>query len=105
MSEISDRLSSHGTDDMLVVNTVKDIFAEAGERARKIKEGTYDFSEEQDEKEEELDVPEELLETEEDKEKDEIDAKKNKLIDKIFNWVSLAVILAAAVLAVIAFVF
>ncbi len=99
MSKLTGKLSSSNVDDKLVVETVTAIFAEAGERARKIKEGTYDFSEDETEEDSLEDIPEELLETEEDKTLDEEQEKRNKKLDSIMNWLSLAVIVVAAGLA------
>jgi len=89
---------------MLVAETIKEIFSAAGERAKKIRNGTYDFSEDETEKDEITDIPEELLETEEDKARDEREAKAGKLYDKIFNWVALAAFLAVIVIFIINFV-
>ena len=86
-----------------MLETVTEIFSAAGERARKIKEGTYDFSEDEKEEDGLLDVPEELCETEEDKALDVKEQKNAKLIDKIFNWIYLAVFLGVAVFAVVYF--
>ena len=47
MNRISKKLSVTGAENELVVETVKEIFTEAGERARQIKAGTFDFSEEE----------------------------------------------------------
>lgn len=99
MSKLSAKLSATGTDDKLVVDTVAAIFTEAGERAAKIKDGTYDFSKDDEEQELVEDVPEELLETETDRALDEADEKKNKRFDSIMNWVSLAIIVVAVGLA------
>ena len=106
MARLSDKLSGAGADDPLVIETLKDIFSKAGERARKIKEGTYDFSEDEEEKEAEqlLDIPDELMETEEDKALDEKDAKAAKSLDKILNWVYIAIFLFAIAFAIIRFI-
>ena len=104
MAKISGKLSESDTDDMLVAETIKEIFSAAGERAKKIRNGTYDFSEDEAENDEITDVPEELLETEEDKARDEREAKAAKLFDKIFNWVALAAFAATIVIFIINFV-
>ena len=103
MARVSEKLSASGIEDPLVLETVKEIFSAAGERARKIKEGTYDFSEDEKDDEGPLDVPEELCETEEDKALDEKEKKNAKLIDKIFNWIYLAVFVGALAFAVVYF--
>ena len=104
MAKISGKLSESDTDDMLVAETIKEIFSAAGERAQKIRNGTYDFSEDEAENDEITDVPEELLETEEDKARDEREAKAAKLFDKIFNWVALAAFAVTIVIFIINFV-
>ena len=101
MAKISDNLSKSGSDDELVLNTVKDIFSAAGERAKKIKEGTYDFSEDENTEESILDIPEDLLETEADKALDEKDAKREKMYDKILNWIYLVIFVAAVALSAV----
>lgn len=104
MDKIGAKLADNNTDDETVLYAVNEIFSEAGERAEKIKNGTYDFSE--DEKNEEGDdIPEELLESEEDKALDEKEAKANKLFDSIFNWVFAAAIVGVIAYFVIKFLF
>ena len=96
MNEITDRMSEANIDDPAIIATVAGIFDPSKERAEAILEGTYDFSldgESADDVPE--DVPEELLETEEDKELDRIEAEKSKKWDKILNWFSIGVIIAA----------
>ena len=104
MSSISKKLSATGAENELVIETVKEIFTEAGERARKIKEGTFDFSAEErasPSEEPEYEIPEELLETEEDREQDARDLEKAKRLDKIFNWIATGIIAVAAVLILV----
>ena len=101
MAKISRNLSDSDADDPLVLETVNEIFSAAGERARKIKDGTYDFSEDEEKEEGLLDVPEELRETEEDRALDEKDKKEEAFYNKIFNWVYFVVFLAAIILALI----
>ncbi len=104
MDKIGAKLTENDTDDTTVLRAVDEIFTEAGERAEKIKEGTYDFSEDEQSEESE-DVPEELLESEEDKALDAKEAKTNKKIDSIFNWVFAAVFVAALAYFIITFLF
>ena len=101
MHRLSKKLKAD-TDDKVTMEAVGDIFSKAGERAKKIKEGTYDFSEDEaDEDAEELvEIPEELQETEEDRALDEKEKAAEKKMDKILNiaWaVFLAIFGAAAV--------
>lgn len=94
LDNIGKKLSAANNDDRLVLSTLKEIMKEAGERAEKIKSGEYDFSEEEAEEEVE-EIPEELLESEEDRERDRVESERNKKLDKIMNWIYLAVVLAA----------
>jgi len=94
MDRIGKKMSLADPNDKLVLKTVEDIMTEASARAKKIQEGTYDFSaEEAEESKEEQEIPEELRETEEDKELDRKEAERNKKIDKIINWVSAILLL------------
>ena len=99
MSRISKKLAGTGAENELVVETVKEIFTEAGERARKIKEGTFDFSAEEEAASEdgEYEIPEDMLESEEDKALDALDAEKAKKLDKIFNWITVGIIAATVI--------
>ena len=80
MDKIGARLAENNTEDATVLRAVDEIFTDAGARAEKIKDGTYDFSEDENPEESE-DVPEELLESEEDRALDAKEAKANK------NWI------------------
>lgn len=102
MQKISEKLAATGAEDSIAVEAVTEIFTSAGDRAKRIKDGTYDFSEDEV-IEEEDDVPEELRETEEDRAEDEKDAEKAKKFDKILNIVSACVFTVAIILMVIYF--
>lgn len=105
MDSIGEKMAKNNVDDDLVIATVGELFIEAKERAKAIKDGTYDFSldevqsdeeqgsDEEQKPSEEFDIPDELRETEEDKELDAADEKKSAFFDKIFNWISLALII------------
>ena len=105
MDSIGEKMSRNNIDDELVIATVGELFINAKQRAKAIKAGTYDFSTEEQMTEqvapetaedgEEFDIPEELRESEEDKELDAAEAKKSAAYEKILNWVSLALIVAA----------
>ena len=73
--------------DSVTYSIVSGLMVDASERAKAIKDGSYDFDldlvEEDDGGLEE--IPEEMLETEEDKEKDVKDEEKMKRFDKIYN--------------------
>ena len=100
MQKISGKLSVSDPDDSVVLDTVNDIFSKAGDRAKRIKEGTYDFSEDEEEDVEGFDeIPEELKETEEDRARDEQDSITAKKLDKISNW-----LMAAATVLALGFI-
>ena len=91
------------------------LFIDAKKRAKASEAGEYDFSredadgatdteiseeteadaEECGEESEEFDIPEELRETEEDRELDAKEKKQGAFYDKIFNWISIGIIVAA----------
>ena len=97
IEKIGKNIQAANNDDALILKTVSDIIDGATERGEMIKNGVYDFeNDECESEEEEIDeVPEELLETEEDKELDKLEAKKNEKIDKVLNWITLGVFIAA----------
>ena len=74
--------------DKLTFDTVNTIMESAAERAKRIKEGTYDFSlddEESDDDDGFDEIPEELLESEEDVALDKKDEENMKKFDKVYN--------------------
>lgn len=96
MDGLTARMSSSNVDDRVTVATVTEMLNECADRAQKIKEGTYDFSlDEQKENEGFEEVPEELRETEEDKLLDEKEAEANAKFDKVMNWMWIGVGIAA----------
>ena len=101
MNYIAETMANNPTDDMVAHNAVKVILIEAGARIKKLEDGTYVDSENEDEM---LDVPEELAETEEDRELDRQDEEKNKKLDTIFNWITIGIIGAAAIGIIIYFI-
>ena len=104
MQSLSKKLAASSNDDGLTIETVSDIFAKAGERAKAIKNGAYDFSEDESEEDEGFDdIPEELQESEEDIELDRKDAEAAKKIDKISNWITLGIMVAAVAFLVVRF--
>ena len=59
---------------------------DASERAKAIKDGSYDFALDEQADEDEMDeIPEDMLESEEDVEKDKQDEEKLKKFDKVYN--------------------
>lgn len=84
ISEISDRIS-HSNPDNVTYTTLSDIIHDASNRAKAIKEGSYDFDLDEEAEEGFDEIPEELLETEEDIAKDKADEEKMKKFDKVYN--------------------
>ena len=97
MEEISKRISNYNPDGV-TFDILSHTMLTASERAKQIKNGTYDFTldEVEDDGYELEDIPEELLETEEDRELDRVDEEKMKKFDKVYN-IIMIVALAAIV--------
>ena len=82
-------------EDPITVKTVTKILAEASERRKQIKEGTYDFALDEANDDEILEeIPEDMLESEEDRLLDAKDEEREKKIDSVLNWVWIAMIVA-----------
>ena len=94
MDRISKKITASNQDDNAVLKAVKEIMENASKRAEEIKNGTYDFSEEEAEPVDE-EIPEELRETEEDKEFIRKQEEANKKFDKISNWVCFGLLVGA----------
>lgn len=106
MESLVKKASGKAHSDTVTVDTLAELMSISSERLKKIREGKYDFS--NDEKIRALqsddsfvEIPEELRETEEDKELDRRDEEKQKKFDKISSLISAAVIIAAVVFVVI----
>ena len=96
IENIGKKIQAANNDDSLILETVSDIIENATERGEMIRNGVYDFENDEISSGEENDeVPEELLETEEDKELDEKEAKKNAKLDKAIDLITLAVFAGA----------
>ena len=97
IARIGKKMSESETDDRVTLRTIEDVMKSSAERKEKIKEGTYDFDEEEelDEASEDDGVPPELRESEEDIENERIKAEKYKKIDAITNWVLIAALVGA----------
>ena len=94
MDRIAKNLSVKNIDDPWTVDTATEILNSSAERARKIRDGEYDFSLDEEEASEELsELPEELLESEEDRELDRKENEQAEKVDKFLNWVWLGVII------------
>jgi hypothetical protein len=85
--EISARLAKANCEDTVVLEELNVILRDAARRAKAIKDGSYDFSLDEDEDDGIPDeVPEELAESREDRALDEKDARANRILDSIFSW-------------------
>lgn len=92
--KLGEALTRGDTGDESVIVTVNEIIAEAGEKAERIENGTYDPEEAKDE-EEEFDITEDLQETEEDRKLDEEEARANKVYNTVSSWVAGIIIVIA----------
>ena len=92
--KLGEALTRGDTGDESVILTVNGIIAEAGEKAERIENGTYDPEEAKDE-EEEFDITEDLQETEEDRKLDEEEARANKVYNTVSSWVAGIIIVIA----------
>ncbi len=96
IERIGKKIQAANNDDKLILETVSAIIENATERGEMIRNGVYDFeNDETPEEEVSEEVPEELLETEEDKELDKREKQANEKLDKIINWVTLGIFIAA----------
>lgn len=86
--------------DNATMSAMTEILDGAVKRGSEIKEGTYDFSLDENETEELLDIPEEMLESEEDKILDEQDEKKNEKMNSVFNWITIILFAALGAFAI-----
>jgi hypothetical protein len=88
-------LMADGNPDTATFSLVSQMMADAANRAKAIKEGSYDFSLDEATAEEGFDeIPEELRESEEDIELDRIEEENNKKFDKFYNGVIIAASIA-----------
>ena len=88
--------------DGVTYSMVNEIMVSATERAKAIKDGSYDFSLDDQPKDDGGldDIPEELLESDEDKELDKVDDEKMKKFDKVYNFVLIGACVAFAIFLV-----
>ncbi len=97
MDRLTAKMSAANIDDRITVETVTEMLDSGATRAQQIKEGTYDFSLDEEKENEGMDeIPEELQETEEDRLLDEKEAEAIAKFDKILNWAWIGVGIAAA---------
>lgn len=92
-------LMADGNPDGVTYSIVSELMVSASDRAKAIKDGTYDFSLDGEEKTDGgfEEIPEELLETEEDREKDRLEEEKSKKFDKFYNGVLIGACIALGV--------
>ena len=97
ISRIGKKISESRNDDKVTLRTIEELMKSSAERKEKIKEGTYDFSDEEAaaESTEDDEVPEELRESEEDIENERIRSEKYKKLDAVTNWILMAVFVGA----------
>lgn len=90
IENVGKKIKDSNNDSKLVLDAVSEIIENATERGEMIRNGVYDFENDESSDEVTDEIPEELLETEEDKALDEKDKKSNEKFDKILNWITLA---------------
>lgn len=85
INSLSSKLAN-GEPDGVTYRMMNEILTVSTQRAMEIKDGTYDFSRDDEEDNEGFDeIPEELLESEEDVLEDKKDEEKMKKFDKVYN--------------------
>ncbi len=94
IDRIGKKMSVNETDGV-TYETMNRLLANAAVRAKLIKEGKYDFAQDEitDDEDGFDEIPEELQETEEDRQKDKADEEKMKKFDKIFNIVAATLVI------------
>lgn len=92
MKILGDHLARIGCEDNAVISTMEEMFARATARAEAIREGTYDFAEDEaaEASEEMVEIPEELRESEEDRILDEKEEAQAKKFDKVMDYIWIA---------------
>ena len=108
--ELGESLTRYGVEDLAVVDEINGIIEGAMLRAKAIKEGTYDFSADEEirtatEGDGEFDITDDIKETPEDRERDEKEAKRTKLFDTLTSWAAGLILVGAVVFFLIKFVF
>ena len=100
IAEVGEIMANHDPD-RVTLTVVSGLVYNASQRAKEIKEGTYDFSLDAEDNNEGFDeIPEELRESEEDIQKDKEEEEKLKKFDKIYNYILIGAGIAAAVIVV-----
>ena len=100
ITQISDIMAAHDPDQVTLA-IVSGLVYNASQRAKEIKEGSYDFSLDEAENGDGFDeIPEELRESEEDIQKDKEEEEKLKKFDKIYNYILIGAGIGAAALII-----
>ncbi len=96
VEQIGTIMADHDPDEV-TFNIVSELVAGASERAKAIRDGSYDFSLDQEDNNEGYDeIPEDMRESEEDIELDRQEEEKMKKFDKFYNYVLIGAGIAAA---------
>lgn len=102
--KLGEVLTRGNTCDEQVIVNVNEIISAANERCVAIRDGEYDFSNDEENEDGEFDITDDLMETEEDRQQDEQDAKVSKLIDTIGSWAAGIIFAAFIIFFIIKFV-
>ncbi len=87
IDRIGKKMVAANNDDELILKTVTEILEEASERAELIKNGEYDFSNDEA-SDGDGEIPPELVESEEDKELDRKEEESRKKVNKVIDIVT-----------------
>ena len=99
VEEIGTIMADH---DGVTFDIVSQLMLEASERAKAIKDGSYDFSLDQEDNSEGYDeIPEDMRESEEDIELDRQEEEKMKKFDKFYNYVLIGAGIAAGIFVIL----
>ena len=101
VGEIGSIMAAHDPDSV-TYTIVSSLMVDASERAKAIKDGSYDFSLDENPEDGGLDeIPEDMLESEEDIEKDKADEEKVKKFDKVYNIILTCTLVLTGIVVVI----
>ena len=101
MARLGEIVSDSNKEDTCVHEAIEEIFERATKRVDAIRKGEYDFALDDEEDTTFDEIPEELLETEEDKKKTERENETNRKFNKVMDFVTAGVLLAAVVVFII----
>ncbi len=101
VEQIGTIMADHDPDEV-TFNIVSELVAGASERAKAIRDGSYDFSLDQEDNNEGYDeIPEDMRESEEDIELDRQEEEKMKKFDKFYNYVLIGAGIAAGIFVIL----